>query len=198
MDRPIKNLLSAHACHSLNVFASWAVVSFCTSSCLSLHPSSFLCKFCLFYCLPVALPVWLIVCFYVCTYLSFFFSSVDSVEHQCCVRLCITTFFFLCPTSSFCSVPSSSLPVLIWKCFGLQWMMVNIEEIKRPYGPLNGPSKYPFKQPNNYSVKISTKSSRLYMQWWVSLRWMIWIMKPSCAIVVVFYACLLGVNYQQC
>lgn len=110
--RPIKNRLGAHACHSfLSVPASQTVVSLCT----------------LYYLLAIFASIQFILSFaggqtgkpfgwtlFVCLYilLIFLFSSLD-LEHQCRVRLYITTVFFFvclfpCPTSSLCSFPSSS------------------------------------------------------------------------------------------
>lgn len=129
------------------------------SSCLYLHPSTFLCQFCLLYCLllcPASLAGYLFLCLYICL---IFFPPLWTLEHHSCVRLRVPTFFvffFLCPTSSFCSVPSSSLPVLIWKCFGLQLMMVDFEEIKEPCGSNSNLFKIPFKQLNK-----STKQSAI-------------------------------------
>lgn len=129
----------------------------CLPACNCIHPV-FSASFVYFIVCCYALPVWLMICF--CLYISLIFlSPLWTLEHHSCVRLCITMFFFfLCRTSSFCSVPSSSLPVLIWKCFGLQRMMVDIEEIKRPCGPINSPFKKTFKQPNNSLVKSTIRA----------------------------------------
>lgn len=170
------------------------------SSCLYLHPSGFqvAASFVYFIICCYTPPVWLIVCFYVCISLSFSFLRRGLLSIMV-VLDCVSPLFFLCPTSSFCSVPSSSLPVLIWKCFGLQRMMVVIEEIKWPCGPINSLFKKPIQTTTQFFGKISNNSSRLFTQWRASLWWTMWIMKHSCTVIVVFvYVCLLGVNYQQC
>lgn len=99
-------------------------------------------------------------CLFLCLYISLLFSPPPLWIRSTSLALdCISPhFFFLCPTSSFCSFPSSSPPVLIWKCFGLQRMMVDIEEIERPYGQICNP----FQQPKYSMVKITERA--LYMQ----------------------------------
>lgn len=128
--RPIKNRLGAHACHSfLSVPASQTVVSPCT----------------LYYLLAIFASIQFILSFaggqtgkpfgwtlFVCLYilLIFLFSSLD-LEHQCRVRLYITTvlFFFVCFRAPLPPYVLSLPPlpcVLIWKCFGLQRMVMHM------------------------------------------------------------------------
>lgn len=89
-------------------------------------------QFCLFLLFAVSTAS-LADCLFLCLYLSLiFFSPLWTWSNQCCVRLCVTTFyfFFCAPLPPSVPSPSSSLPVLIWKCFGLQRMMVDIKDIK--------------------------------------------------------------------
>lgn len=128
----------------------------CLPACICIQPVS-AASFIYFIICHYTLPVWLIVCFYVCTYLSFSFLRHGLLSITV-VLDCVLPLFFLCPTSSFCSVPSSSLPVLIWKCFGLQWMMVVTEEIKWPCGPIHSLFKKPFDQPHDSLVTSAVRA----------------------------------------
>lgn len=145
-EKPVKNLLGALACHSLSVFASWAD---CILLCVSLLVFASI-KFSqqlffiilLFSVSNVCLAKFLSTFVHI---LYFGFLALD-LDHQCCVRFCITTFFYflLCAPlpPSVLSFPPLSLS---WfgKCFGLQRMMVNNEEVKGPYGLLNGSFRQP-------------------------------------------------------
>lgn len=93
-------------------------------ACLCIH-LVFPATFCLFYGFLSALPVWLIFLFYVRTYLLFSFLHCGlgaPVLGWISYHHVFFLFFVVCPTSSFCSVPSSSLPVLIWK---MLWASAN-------------------------------------------------------------------------
>lgn len=121
--RPIKNRLGAHACHSfLSVPASQTVVSLCT----------------LYYLLAIFASIQFILsfagvaehCLYVCTYFSFFFSPLWTWSTNVVLDFISPQFFFFvcfrAPLPPY--VPSlPPLPcVLIWKCFGLQRMVMHM------------------------------------------------------------------------
>lgn len=124
MGRPIKNRLGAHACHSfLSVPASQTVVSLCT----------------LYYLLAIFASIQFILsfadvaehCLYVCTYFSFFFSPLWTWSTSVVLDFISPQFFFLfvcfrAPLPPYVlSLPP--LPrVLIWKCFGLQRMVMHM------------------------------------------------------------------------
>lgn len=136
--QPEKNLFRACACHSLSVLASWAdCILLCVSLPVCINPV-FLATF--FFILLFSVNI---VC--LAKFLSMFVNILYfpfwtlGLEHQCCIRFCITTFFYflLCaPLPP--SVPPLPPLFLSWfgKCFGLQRMMVNNEEVKGPYGLL--------------------------------------------------------------
>lgn len=174
MERPIKN-----ACHSLNVIASWAVVSHVFLPVIAS--------------IQFSLQVLFVLLFAV-TYLSFSFLRCGLWSIIVVLDCVSPRFFPLCPTSSFCSVPSSSLPVLIWKYFGLQWMMVDIEEIKRPCGPINSPFKKTFKQPNNSLVKSTIRALDYYAVTGFTLN----DLNYETQLCSNNGVCLLSVSSQQC
>lgn len=126
--RPIKNRLGAHACHSfLSVPASQTVVSLCTIFLPSLHLYS------LFYRLPVDKPANRLAehCLYVCTYFSFFFSPLWTWSTNVVLDFISPqfVFFFVCFRAPLPPYVLSLPPlpcVLIWKCFGLQRMVMHM------------------------------------------------------------------------
>lgn len=122
MGRPIKNRLGAHACHSfLSVPASQTVVSLCT----------------LYYLLAIFASIQFILsfagvaehCLYVCTYFSFFFSPLWTWSTSVVLDFISPQFFFVCFRAPLPPYVLSLPPlpcVLIWKCFGLQRMVMHM------------------------------------------------------------------------
>lgn len=124
MGRPIKNRLGAHACHSfLSVPASQTVVSLCT----------------LYYLLAIFASIQFILsfagvaerCLYVCAYFSFFFSPLWTWSTSVVLDFISPQFFclFVCFRAPLPPYVLSLPPlpcVLIWKCFGLQRMVMHM------------------------------------------------------------------------